>query len=269
VPLSICVGLGAKIRISLSFRQLFMEKIKIPTSFNIELEFETPEFHKRLFAWLIDLIIITAYLIISMSLVNYFSSGYQHSDNDQPFYYKLSAVQLLLLVPVFVYHLFFEIFMNGQSIGKKIIGIKVIGENGGRPALHQYLIRWLTRPFDFVFFGLVGLLTVVLSKKNQRLGDMAAGTLVIKTKIETNINDTVFFELSNEYKPRYKQVMRLSDRDMNTIKGVLNNNRRYKNFDVVARISEKVRSVLGITDYEEPVEFLETILKDYNYYSNQ
>jgi hypothetical protein len=135
--------------------------------------------------------------------------------------------------------------------------------------LHQYLIRWLTRPFDFVFFGLVGLLTVVLSKKNQRLGDMAAGTLVIKTKIETNINDTVFFELSNEYKPRYKQVMRLSDRDMNTIKGVLNNNRRYKNFDVVARISEKVRSVLGITDYEEPVEFLETILKDYNYYSSQ
>ena len=113
--------------------------------------------------------------------------------------------------------------MNGQSIGKKIIGIKVIGENGGRPALHQYLIRWLTRPFDFFFFGLVGLLTVVLSKKNQRLGDMAAGTLVIKTKIETDINDTVFFELNDEYKPRYQQVMRLSDRDMNTIKGVLNN----------------------------------------------
>lgn len=98
---------------------------------------------------------------------------------------------------------------------------------------------------------------------------MAAGTLVIKTKIETDINDTVFFELDKEYKPRYAAVMRLSDRDMNTIKGVLNNNRRYKNFDVVARVSEKVRSVLNINDYEEPVEFLETILKDYNYYASQ
>ena len=63
--------------------------------------------------------------------------------------------------------------------------------------------------------------------------------------------------------------MRLSDRDMNTIKGVLNNSRRYNNFDVAARISEKVRTVLNVTDYEEPVEFLETLLKDYNYYSNQ
>jgi uncharacterized RDD family membrane protein YckC len=253
----------------LSFRQLFMEKIKIPTSFNIELEFETPEFHKRLFAWLIDLTILFTYCIIIINIMNMFAGSHKSSDTNMPFIYNMSAVELLLFVPVFIYPVFFELVMNGQSIGKKIIGIKVIGENGGRPALHQYLIRWLTRPFDFVFFGLVGLLTVVLSKKNQRLGDMAAGTLVIKTKIETNINDTVFFELSDEYKPRYKQVMRLSDRDMNTIKGVLNNNRRYKSFDVVARISEKVRSVLGITDYEDPVEFLETILKDYNYYSNQ
>jgi hypothetical protein len=159
--------------------------------------------------------------------------------------------------------------MNGQSIGKKLIGIKVIGEDGGRPAIHQYLIRWLTRPFDFFFFGLIGLLTVILSKKNQRLGDMAAGTLVIKTKIITDIDDTVFFEVEDAYKPRFAEVMRLSDRDMNTIKGVLNNSKRYNNFDVAARLSEKIRTVLNITEYVEPVEFLEILLKDYNYFSNQ
>ena len=92
---------------------------------------------------------------------------------------------------------------------------------------------------------------------------------MIKTAIQTNIDDTVFWELNEDYKPRFKEVMRLSDRDMNTIKGVLNNCRRYRNFDVAARISEKVRTVLNITDYEEPVEFLETLLKDYNYYANQ
>jgi uncharacterized RDD family membrane protein YckC len=244
-----------------------MEKIKIPTSFNIELEFETPEFFRRFFAWVIDLLIMISYLIIAFNIVARLSP--QPSDNNISSWYNMSAVQLLLFVPVFVYHLFFEVVMNGQSIGKKITGIKVISENGGRPAIHQYLIRWLTRPFDLGFFGLPGLLTVVLSKKNQRLGDMAAGTLVIRTRIQTDINDTVFFELNEDYKPRYAAVMRLSDRDMNTIKGVLNNHNKYNNFDVATRISEKVRTVLNINEYQEPVEFLETLLKDYNYYSNQ
>ena len=115
----------------------------------------------------------------------------------------------------------------------------------------------------------MGLFTVVLSKKKQRLGDLAAGTLVIKTKIETDIDDTVFFELDDEYKPRFAAVMRLSDRDMNTIKGVLDNTKRYNNFDVAARLSEKIRTVLNITEYVEPVEFLEILLKDYNYFSNK
>ena len=114
-----------------------MEKIKIPTSFNIELDFETPEFHKRLFAWVIDLVIIFAYIIITVSIAQRFSAAYKSADNDLPFLYNMSAVYLLLFVPVLVYHLFFEVVMNGQSIGKKLIGIKVIGEDGRRPALHQ------------------------------------------------------------------------------------------------------------------------------------
>jgi uncharacterized RDD family membrane protein YckC len=246
-----------------------MEKIKIPTSFNIELEFETPEFHKRLFAWLIDFVILITYYIIIMNMLQKISALHKTSDNELPFMYNLSAVYLLCFVPILIYHLFFEIIMNGQSIGKKILNLRVISDEGGRPALHQYLIRWLLRPFDFFFFGLVGLLTVVNTKKSQRLGDLAAGTLIIKTKILNDIDDMVFLELNDDYQPKFKQVMRLSDRDMNTIKGVLNNCKRYKTFDVAARMSEKIRNVLDIKDYQEPVEFLETLLKDYNYFSSQ
>ena len=246
-----------------------MEKIKIPTSFNIDLEFETPEFHRRLFAWLIDLFIIIIYYAILMNLFQKISSTHKASNNDLPFMYNLSAVYLLFFVPILIYHLFFEVIMNGQSIGKKIMNLKVIGDNGGRPALHQYLIRWLLRPFDFFFFGLVGLLTVLNTKKNQRLGDLAAGTLIIKTKIQTNIDDTVFLEVNDDYRPKFKEVMRLSDRDMNTIKGVLNNCKRYQTFDIAARMSEKIKHVLNVSDDQKPVDFLETLLKDYNYYSGQ
>ena len=172
-----------------------MEKIKIPTSFNIELDFETPEFHKRLFAWAIDICILIVYYNIMMYVLRAIMPSH-NSGNNLPLLYNMNALYLLFLLPILLYHLFFEIIMNGQSIGKKLMNIKVIGENGGRPALHQYLIRWLTRPFDLVFsLGLAGLLTTIMSKKNQRLGDMAAGTLVIKTKIETDIDDTVFLEV--------------------------------------------------------------------------
>ena len=247
-----------------------MEKIKIPTSFNIELDFETPEFHKRFFAWVIDFAILFSYYIIIDNILKKVSATHTSSEDDLPFLYNISAVYLLLYLPLLLYHLVCEISMNGQSIGKKAIGIKVIGEDGGRAFLYQYLIRWLIRPFDFMFtLGLGALLTCVISKKNQRLGDLAAGTLVIKTRIDTDINDTVFFELTDEYKPRFPEVMRLSDRDMNTIKGVLNNTNRYNNFDVAERLSDKIRTVLNITEYMEAGVFLETLLKDYNYYSNR
>src|SRR5215471_3387149 len=110
-----------------------MEKIKIPTSFNIELEFETPEFHKRLFAWLIDLFILTAYYLIINSILSQIANNHPGSGNDMPFIYNLSAVYLLLYVPLLIYHPVCEITMNGQSIGKKLMGIKVISENGGQP----------------------------------------------------------------------------------------------------------------------------------------
>src|SRR5436190_22873028 len=128
-----------------------MEKIKIPTSFNIELEFETPEFHKRLFAWMTDLFILIAYYLIMNAVLSQIAADHKSADSDMPFIYNLSAVYLLLYVPLLVYHLVCEVTMNGQSIGKKLLGVKVISENGGQPALHQYLIRWLLRPFDFFF----------------------------------------------------------------------------------------------------------------------
>src|SRR5436190_5660988 len=128
-----------------------MEKIKISTSFNIELEFETLEFHKRLFALMTDLFILIAYDMIMNEALSQIAVNHKSPENDMPFIYNLSAVYLLLYVPLLVYHLVCEITMNGQSIGKKLLGIKVISENGGQPALHQYLIRWLLRPFDFYF----------------------------------------------------------------------------------------------------------------------
>jgi uncharacterized RDD family membrane protein YckC len=241
-----------------------MSKIKIPTSFNIELEFAVPDFHKRFFAWLIDFAILTAYTILLANLLD-------NKGTDVASAYDLSFLGLIFYAPVLLYHLLCEVIMNGQSIGKKIFHIKVISESGGRPALHQFMLRWLLRVVDFgMTLGVAGLFSALISKKNQRLGDIAAGTIVIQENTKADLTDTVFLAIDDNYKPRYPQaVALLSDKDMNLIKSVLDTSTRTGNYQLAGRTCEKIRSLAGITEYQDDTEFLETILKDYNFVANQ
>jgi uncharacterized RDD family membrane protein YckC len=247
-----------------------MSKIMIPTSFNIELDFEVPEFHKRFFAWLIDFAILTAYTILLTNIIEHNSPG-NKSDSNLSELYNISSLELILYSPVFLYHLLCEIFMNGQSIGKKIFRIRVISETGGHPAVHQFVTRWLLRVVDFgMTLGIAGLFSALVSKKNQRLGDMAAGTIIIQENTKAELSDTVFLETEDDYVPRYATVVaRLTDKDMNTIKGILDSCLRTGKSDLAIRTSEKIRAAVGITEYQDSIEFLQTILKDYNHIVNR
>ena len=241
-----------------------MDKIKIPTSFNIELEFELADLMRRFFGWFIDFIVQIAYLMVVSEVLESYLASTKTSDRSLPFAYNISSVEILLYVPLLLYHLMSELLMNGQSIGKKIVGIRVISASGNRPSVYQFLLRWLIRPFDTYFFLLPALICMLVSKKTQRLGDLAAGTLVIKTRVKGSISNTVFFELEDSYQPRYTNVLRLSDRDMNIIKTILDTSRKQNNYSLAERTSDKIRTALNITEHQDPIEFLETILKDYN-----
>lgn len=248
-----------------------MQKITVPTAFNIELEFETADFLHRFLAWLIDLIIIVAYLIISSRLLDAYSSGHRRQFNNEPFLYNLSSLQLILFVPVLLYHLVCELLMNGQTPGKKLFQLRVISENGGRPALHQFLLRWLIRLIDFMFIiPICAAVSYFATRRNQRLGDLAAGTMVIKSKMESSLHQTVFFEVADTYQPKYANVLTLSDRDMNIIKKALDKHRQSNDsYGLVNRIADTIRTALQINEYGDDVIFLETILKDYNHLSNK
>ncbi len=268
-----------------------MNKIKIRTSFNIELDFEPASLVKRFLAWLLDLLVQVAYLIIAFRLLNGYVKSLGSSSGNHDISYNITAIQILISLPVLLYHLISEVVLNGQSIGKKLTGIKVISESGTRPSFYQFLLRWVLRPFDVTSLGL-GILVllfsagengafiilfyvviiivaaVVMLKQSKRLGDLAAGTLVIVSRIRSNLNDTVFFDLEDSYQPRYANVLQLSDRDMNIIKTILDTSVKQHNVQLAERTSAKIRSALQITEYQQPIEFLETVLKDYNYLSD-
>lgn len=81
------------------------------------------------------------------------------------------------------YFIFFEGIFGGQTIGKRVAGIKVVDTAGHPPGLGASVIRNLLRLADWLpGFYAVGVLAILASKENRRLGDMAAGTRVIKDR---------------------------------------------------------------------------------------
>ena len=261
-----------------------MSIVRIATNFNIDIEFTAPPFYRRLFAWVFDLIIQIFYLIIAGKIIDAINNGNTDEHNLMGW-----ALSMLILLPCALYHVILEATMNGQSIGKKIMGIKVVSENGGRPALGQLIIRWLIRTSDYSLFiivllipfaaifgaqvywgiaGAIGLLiadlVLVNTKQQQRLGDILGHTVLINTKQKEKITDTVFLDVSDKYVPQYPQIMQLSDRDMNALKGIIDTARKHNDHNMAIMAAEKIKAHLKIESYLEPEDFLEILLKDYN-----
>lgn len=265
-----------------------MSVVRIATNFNIDLEFTLAPFHKRLIAWALDMVVQVIYLVIAFRFLKWLTSIMSTStEND----YNQWAIVLLLLLPFLVYHLVCEIVMNGQSIGKKLMNLRVVHESGGRPGMGAFIIRWLIRTSDYMlltiilyapyalmfgakFFYAVGASILLLladiilvnsSKKGQRLGDLLAHTLLISTNEKGDIEETVFMELEDQYHPQFPQVLQLSDRDINSLKNILQTARKRHDYNLADSASQKIQTHLGIQSSLSPFDFLETLLKDYNH----
>lgn len=255
-----------------------MPVTRLHTGFNIEVEFTVSAFHKRLLAWIIDLLVLFIYLWLCNKLVTALSGISQNR--------QYGLLDFLLWIPVLLYYLVFELFTNGQSPGKRVMRIRVITATGGQPTISQYLIRWMFRSIDFptwLFFALIntywpwylfpllftGLICFILTPNSQRVGDLLAGTIVIDTNTESNWQQTVFMEVEEAYEPVYPGVMGLSDRDMNTIKQVLLYARKKPNDPVLHQVALKIQTALRIETDLDAAEFLEVLLKDYNFLSRR
>lgn len=255
-----------------------MLQVKLDTGFNIEVEFPISPFHRRFFAWVIDFIIQFVYLWLAAKFFNALV------DVDYSNHRWLSVIYYL---PYIFYHLVCEISMNGRSIGKLAMGIKVMTLQGGEPSVSQYLIRWLFRIIDFPVLPIlmlrldrlslenfwilslifVGPVCVLVTKNSQRIGDLVAGTILIDLKNRTSWQDTVFTEVESNYQPRYPQVMQLSDRDINTLKSIIDSVKKKNDYDLSMKIAERIKSKLKMQSDQDSFDFLQTLLKDYNYYS--
>ncbi len=236
-----------------------MEYLNIETTQNINLEFKSASVGDRIFAYGFDLLI---FIVWSLTLAIILSNtvGFE-------------IWNFVLSLPIVFYSLICELFLNGQSFGKMIFKIKVVKLDGSELTLGTCLIRWLFRIIDnWVLFGSVAVLSVILSKKSQRIGDFTAGTTVVKLTKSSLIDDTSYVELPENYSVQYPQVHLLNDDDANTLKEVLKLMSKKNNTDqesihmIVNSTRRAIQKKLNIkVDKEHSKEFLETVLLDFNY----
>ena len=180
----------------------------------------------------------------------------------------------LIILPLWLYDFLWETFNEGQSPGKYIMKIRVVNKDGSRPTMGSFFMRWLLSTIDVGLSG-IGLLFILLTKNAQRLGDLAAGTMVIKQvnldKIHVSLDE--FYYAKKDYRPVYEEAKNLSQAQIEVIeKAVYGGNGEHEN--QIATLADKVAKFLGIEDKlkasiqkgNSKEKFLATILHDYNYY---
>ena len=243
-----------------------MQTIRITTSQNIDIDYEIGGLGERILGRLIDLAIMLVVFFLGLILG---SIGGIYAGSNTMIYI---AVGVYLTILAF-YDLVFELFMNGQSPGKKIMKIKVISIDGAQASVGQYILRWLFRIVDFALIppGLVALIVAALNEKSQRLGDLVAGTMLIRTEPRSKLDSVVFMPVYDGYQPVFPAAAQLKDRDIELIHEVISNYLKTNNAMVVYKMSERIREHLGIKTPNgmNDMLFPQTLVKDYNHISAQ
>lgn len=241
-----------------------MDNFQIETAQNIQISQNIASIGDRIIAFIIDILLISAYEMIMMLVFITFNSGNYSSTTE------LWVVVLVFGLPPFLYHLLMETLNNGQSVGKAALKIRVVKIDGKPLHFSDYLVRWLLRIVDIsLSTGAIALFTLLLNGKGQRLGDIAAKTTVISEKKHIGMSDTLLMDFPEDYVPVYPQVTIFSDHDIQEIKKLYKQAKSKSNRQVIEVLAKKVSAIIEIHPEQSEEDFIQQVIKDYNYYTQQ
>lgn len=237
-----------------------MDQFQIETAQNISITQNTSNLGERMLAYIIDSFVIGVYTILIFILLGSLDIDIV----DQWAYY------LVLSLPAFLYYLLFETFSDGKTIGKGLMSLRVVKLDGSKPSFANYFVRWVLRIIDVMLTsGGAAVLTILLRGKGQRIGDIAAGTTVISEKKKVSLQDTLLRELPENFKPQFPQVTVFKDAEMQTIKELYDKSKLNGDHNVIVSLDKRIKEVTGIQTTLRPIDFVDVVIKDYNYYTQK
>ena len=244
-----------------------MSELSITTTQNVTINFSAASVGHRMLGYILDLLVKAAYVVVIWGIFFYYLGiNQQMTGLDNWSYY---AIIILVYSPVIFYSLIFESILEGQTIGKRLLQMKVVKIDGYQASFGDYLMRWLFRIIDVnLSSGVIGLIAMITSSKTQRLGDMTAGTAVISLKNDININHTILEEVDTAYVPTYPLVIKLSDNDARIIKETFSVAVTKRDYATLIKLRNKIEEVTGVKNISgNDTDFIRTILKDYSFYT--
>lgn len=168
------------------------------------------------------------------------------------------------------YFIFFEAIWNGQTPGKRVIKLRVVQDSGSSATFLQVLIRNILRVIDSLpTLYAIGILSVLLNKKNQRLGDVAAGTVVIREGVEDAPKAVNFTVIDTPWSGKARlHIHKISEDDYAILKKYLLRREKLQQWEaqvlerkLVRFFSQKLELTPGETG--NPAEFLEQVAAMY------
>jgi uncharacterized RDD family membrane protein YckC len=245
------------------------DSARVLTTQNVAINYEVANIGERLLARLLDLVFFAVYLIIGYMIMG---QVVKNLDYEKMAQYSM-VIGLLIPIPVLTYTLWCEPLFNGRTIGKLILGLKVVKTDGTPARIGDSAFRWVMRLFEgetISLFTCLALPVAIISGKGQRIGDMIAGTMVIRTKMKATLRNTIIQQINPYYKVVFPQVSALNDRDMNIIRDVMTQSFETGNYALLEYLGHKVKTVMGV--YPPPqqlptMQFLNIVLADYAHYN--
>ncbi len=235
-----------------------MSQFNIATAQNVVIQVKPAEVGARIGAALLDELIKLLYVYAMFLFLN---GNFLNGLGSE----SITLIYILLFLPVMTYTLWMEYFFNGQTIGKRIGKIRVLRLDGQRPEFLNYFSRWIFRLVEvYAFTPAVGLVIIMASKNNQRLGDAIAGTSVVLLKAHKQIKKmTPISRADKGYVPMYPNAGELSDIDLAIIGTALRYSMEDNNPAPAIAAAEKVSEVLKLDKMPtDPIRFLNRVLAD-------
>jgi uncharacterized RDD family membrane protein YckC len=243
-----------------------LEKLNIDTPEQIALEFSLASIGSRFLALAIDTLIQVALAMLLFGVV-VFGAWLASTTIEGVGTWLLAVLILGLFLIYYGYFAVYEVAWNGQTPGKRVIGLRVIHASGRPVSVFEAILRNIVRVVDqFPGIYAIGIVAVFLSERSQRLGDLAAGTVVVHERAVVKGLDEIMRDAEPSRVDARHGASKLTQEEISVIELFL---RRRHELDGYARvrtaknIADRVRGRLEITSGIENEPLLEEVVAEY------